>query len=281
MMRHAPPAVRLFRRVPVALFAALLAGCAGGPPTEGGSGPPPAWSDAEWRTLAAPRPTPLPGAARLSLAEVELLGDPAWPALGSVPPRLGLTELVMAGLLRRPDLQVVERRRFAAAAEAERAGSPRPPGAPRAGVSPASELTATVAWVPLGGGGGTLEVRLAETATGRVAATRRVAVPPDPEPVALARLVVGSLLAALDELGRRPAWSDPLPDAAPAEYAPTGVSPATLAAFASGLAAEERWRWEEARVGYQAAARTAGFFEAEAALARTARLRLGGTLGEG
>jgi hypothetical protein len=48
----------------------------------------------------------------------------------------------------------------------------------------------------------------------------------------------------------------------------------------AGLEAEERWDWEGARRGYQAALAAApGFLEAEAALARAARLRNGGTLG--
>ena len=257
--------------------AALLGGCASGP---GASSAPPALSEAEWRALAAPRPTPLPGAVRLSVADVELLGDPPWPASGAVPARVGLTELVVAGLLRRPDVHVVERRRFAAAVDAERAGAPRPPGAPPAGVSPGAELTASVAWVPLGTGSATLEVRLTEISSGRVAVTRRSLLPANTEPVGLARTVVGSLLAALDDLGRRPGWSDPVAGAAPAEYAASGVPSDALIAFLAGLEEEERWRWEGARRGYQTAARAAGFFEAEAALARTARLRLGGTLGE-
>ena len=51
-------------------------------------------------------------------------------------------------------------------------------------------------------------------------------------------------------------------------------------AFFAGLASEEVWDWEGARAGYQAAeALDAGFFEANVALARAARLRSGGTLG--
>ena len=42
----------------------------------------------------------------------------------------------------------------------------------------------------------------------------------------------------------------------------------------------ELWNWEEARRGYQAAAADPAFYEATAALGRTARLRLGGTLAE-
>jgi len=46
------------------------------------------------------------------------------------------------------------------------------------------------------------------------------------------------------------------------------------------LASEEAWNWEGARVGYQeAGALESAFFEADVALARTARLRMGGTLG--
>jgi hypothetical protein len=278
MMRALAPAARTLRLVPLALgAAALLGGCAAG---ARGSGTPPAPSNAEWRALAAPRPAPLPGAARLSVADFELLADLPWPASGAVPARRGLTELVVAGLLRRRDVHLVERRRFAAAVEAERAGTPLPPGAPPAGISPGSQLMASVTLVPLGTGSATLEVRLTEAATGRVAVTRRALLPANSDPVGLARTVVGSLLAALDDLGRLPAWSDPVAGSAPAEYAATDVTTEALAAFLTGLAEEERWRWEEARAGYQAAARVPGFFEAEAALARSARLRLGGTLGE-
>jgi hypothetical protein len=88
------------------------------------------------------------------------------------------------------------------------------------------------------------------------------------------------ILALLGDLGRLPAWDDPVAEASPDAYVASGVPPAALADFLSGLAAEERWRWEGARVAYRSAARAGGFFEAEAALARTARLRLGGTLGE-
>lgn len=258
------------------MILALLGGCAAGP--TGGRAPTPL-SEAEWRALATPRPSPVPGAPRLSVAEIELLGSPGWADGAPVPATVGLTELVVAGLLRRQDVRVVERRRFAAAAEAERAGGPLP-GAPRAGVSPGSELTATVAWVPLGGGGASLEVRLSETATGRVALSRRALVPLDAEPVGLARAAVGALLDALRELDRLPSWQDPLADAAPSEYVVSGISGPAFDDFLDGLAAEERWRWEGARLGYESAARAPGFFEAEAALARAARLRSGGTLGE-
>ena len=101
------------------------------------------------------------------------------------------------------------------------------------------------------------------------------------DPPALARTIITGALTALTEMGRLPTWSDPLPHAAPAAYRPTDVPAAAVDAFLRGLAAEERWSWERARVGYQEAVALAGpaFFEAEAALARTARLRNGGTLG--
>jgi hypothetical protein len=217
---------------------------------------------------------------RLSVADIELLGEPPFPATGSVPARLGLTELVTAGLLRRADVVFVERRRFAAAVEAERAGRARPPGAPPAGLSPGAELTAAATWVSLGSGGASLEVRLTESATGGVARTLRVLLPADAEPVGLARATVAAILEVLDALGRLPAWDDPLAATAPQAYVASGVPSGALTDFLAGVAAEERWRWESARVAYQSAARARGFFEAEAALARAARLRVGGTLGE-
>jgi len=185
---------------------------------------------------------------------------------------------VIAGLLRRRDLELVERRRFNAAVDAERAGTPRPAGAPPAGVSRGAEMLATIVWLELGAQA-SLEVRLTRPQTGAVAAGRRRMIPADADPVGAARAIVSTILEALDELSRRPAWDDPVPASAPAEYRPSGVSPAAVGRFLQGLAAEERWNWEGARRSYEAAA-GAGFFEAEAALARTARLRNGGTLGE-
>jgi hypothetical protein len=240
----------------------------------------PTLSEADWRSLATPRPTPLPGAARVALTQLELLGDPGWPRAAPVSASLGLTELVAAGLLRRGDVRFVERRRFAAAVDSERGGGARPAGAPAAGISPGAELSVLLTWIPLGPGEASLELRVSEMATGRVAETRRVSVPDDPDPVGLARAAVAAILATLDEMGRLPAWDDPVGDAAPAAYAASSVPTASVGDFLTGLAAEERWRWEAARVAYQSAARAPGFFEADVALARTARLRLGGTLGE-
>ena len=87
--------------------------------------------------------------------------------------------------------------------------------------------------------------------------------------------MVRGILEVLDGLNRRPAGDDPESNVRD----PGRVAPDAVANFLRGLAFEERWRWEDARAAYQAAV-GGGFPEAEAALARTARLRLGGTLAE-
>jgi len=211
---------------------------------------------------------------------MKVLGDAPWPPGAPVAAPLGVTELVTAGLLGRPDVRLVERRRFSAAVEAERAGRARPTGAPAAGISPGAELTASLAWATVGAGASSLEVRLTDTATGRVVGTGRALLPDDAEPLGVARAGVGAILAALDDLGRLPDWEDAVGIPAPGSYEASGVPQTALNDFLGGLAAEEAWRWDAARDAYQAAARARGFPEAEAALARTARLRLGGTLGE-
>lgn len=260
----------------VVLTVALCAASCGGGATRGS---PSAATEAEWRALASPRPAALPGAPRLS-ADVQVVGSPSWPTTAPVPPALGLSELIVTGLLRRRDVQLVERRRFTVAAQAERSGRPRPAGTPPVGVSPGTELLATLVWVPVSAGQASWEVRLTDTQTGTVVASDRVAVPADGDPVAIARTAVGAILGLLDRMGRLPAWNDPAPSAAPRSYAPSDVSFAALTSFLRGLAAEETWSWERARVAYVEAAQGGGFVEAEAALARTARLRNGGTLGE-
>jgi hypothetical protein len=221
----------------------------------------------------------LPGAVRVSVAEVQLTGEVEWAAGTPVPPALAVEELVAAGLLRRGDVRFVERRRVAAAAAAERAGVARPRNAPAAGVSPGAELVATATVVSLPGARGSIELRLADARTGAVRATSREPLTEAAGPVPLARSIVRGLLAALEDLDRLPPWEDP---SATADGISDGdhVSEEALRNFLRGLAAEESWDWEAARVGYQAAARDSGFHEASAALARTARLRLGGTLGE-
>jgi hypothetical protein len=217
---------------------------------------------------------------RLAFSGVELPGSPPWRLTSALPIDLGLSELVAAGLLRRQDVRFVERRRFSAAVEAERSGVPRPPNAPRAGVSQGAELMASAAWLPLGAGQSTLEIRLTDQATGAIAGTARTLLPADADPVGVARAIVATILSALDDLGRLPDWDDPSAVAAPAAYQPSGVPLQSVDRFLEALAAEERWNWEAARRSYQSASRNPGFLEAEVALARTARLRSGGTLGE-
>ena len=235
-------------------------------------------SEAEWRSLAAPRPNPLPGAARVSVGDVRLVGQLPWNPAARVSAELAVAELAAAGLLRRRDVHFVERRRFTAAAAAERAGA-RPLGAPPAGVSPGADFIATAVWLPLGPGQSSVEIRLG-TPTGAIVGSARVALRDADDPVTIARSIVTAILGALDDVGRLPAWEDPI---AGADGTTTGseVADAALQGFLSGLAAEESWDWEGARRGYQAAASHSVFFEAAAALARAARLRLGGTLGEG
>jgi hypothetical protein len=220
----------------------------------------------------------------VSIGGVEILGQPAWGAAAvqanDVATDVALSELVVAGLIRRGDVRFVERRRFAAAVAAEQSGVPRPAAAPPAGLSQSAEILASAVWFPLPAGGASIEVRLTESARGAVLGTRRTTLPPDADLVSTARVTVGTILAVLGELGRRPDWPDPVANAAPERFAPSGVRPGAVSSFLTGLAAEESWRWEAARVAYQAAGESVGFFEAEAALARTARLRLGGTLGE-
>lgn len=260
-------------------LALLLSACAAGP----GSPPAvtPAATEAEWRALAAQRQAPLTGAVRISVGDVQVVGSPPWAeTIPSMSP-LGLSELVAAGLLRRADVQFVERRRFTAAVEAERAGAARPRGAPAAGLSVGAEYVLSGVWITTPGLPASIELRLADTQTGAVAFTWRAPVPTDVDPVGLARGIVGGLVDELSGLGRMPAWDDPLPTSAltPAERA--GVSGGGVQSFLRGLAAEELWDWESARLGYQAAiASDPTFFEASVALARAARLRQGGTLGE-
>lgn len=141
-------------------------------------------------------------------------------------------------------------------------------------------------WSPVGPDSAYLDLRLADAQTGRVISSWRTATPRSADPTALARTAVGGLLAELDEAGRKPAWSDPLESSdfpvAPEAYEDTEIGPAATAAFLRGLAAEDRYDWESARIAYRRALQEAdgSFFEAEEALARTARLRAGGTLGD-
>ena len=269
------PHGRSARRSATLAVSLAVSACAG---AAAPSSTPPAATEAEWRQLASPRPAPVAGAARVSLTGVEIVGRPSWPT-GSVDAGLAASELVVAGLLRRSDVRFVERRRFAEAVASERSGGARPAAAPPAGTSEGAEILAAAVWVQLPAGS-SIEVRLTDAARGSVLGTRRTTIPADADLVSTARVTVGAILDVLGELGRRPPWRDPVERAAPAEYVAADVPARAVSSFLAGLAAEESWRWESARVSYQAAAARVGFFEAETALARAARLRLGGTLGE-
>ncbi|MFQ5537100.1 MAG: hypothetical protein ACE5GJ_06570 [Gemmatimonadota bacterium] len=259
----------------------LLTACGGGAPSSSPAPEGRVYSEAQWRALATPRPTPLEGAARVSVGRVEILAEPGW-NLASADPALVVSELVATGLLARRDVYFVERRRFAAAAERERRHLPDPAGAPPAGVSPGAEFALQATWSEVGTGRGYLEVRLVEAADGRVVAARRATTDPDADAVAVARGIVREGLRALGEMGRLPAEGGQNATAGgTAAVVRSGIPDAAVSAFARGLMAEERWDWEAARRGYQAALGGApSFVEARAALARAARLRLGGTLGE-
>jgi hypothetical protein len=212
----------------------------------------------------------------VGVARIELAGTVPWPA-GTVTPQLGISELVVTGLLTRRDVRFVERRRLEVAARVEREGS-RPPGQPPAGVSPVADYLMSAVWAQLGDGASSVEVRLVQPGSGAVAASARQAIPAGADAVTVARGVVEGTLAALDRLSVRPSGDAPPPPAN--DPAGSGVSPDALEHFLRGLAAEERWQWEAARRGYQSALAASDFPEAGAALARTARLRLGGTIAE-
>lgn len=269
------------RRQPgiAALFLLVAAGgCGGGlgapAATSGGDA-----SEAEWAELAVPRVAPVQGAARVSTGPVQFLStDTAFS--GPLDADVVMAELVAMSLLRRRDVHFVERRRFTVAADRERRGLPREPGAPAAGVSPGAEFIATVAVASLGMDSAWVDVRLTEAATGGVVSRWRGGAAPSTDPVALARRATEGIVAALDSAGRLPPWDDPTRMAARGGGGPSGVPASALAFFVRGLAAEERWQWEPARRGYQRAlALHPAFHEAATALARAARLRQGGTLG--
>lgn len=271
------------RSAPLILTALPLAlACAGGAAPAAPAGPAPA-SAAEWQAIFRPRPTPLAGAPRIALGELTLADEKPWAELGAgVPAALAVSELIAADLLRREDVQFVERRRFAEAAERERRGLPRPPGAPPIGASPGFELLLVGSQTPaLFGDSALFNLRLVDAQTGTVRAGWRAGIPRGGDPTSLARRITGSLLATLDSLGSLPRWNDPVPSAAPRTWTASGVAIGAVEAFARGVAAEDAYDWEGARRAYQRASQLGGgaFFEPEVALARVARLRAGGTLG--
>ena len=239
-------------------------------------------SESQWRALHRPRVERLATAPRVTVSEMILLAD-AWSIDGGVPSALGLQELISAGLLRRADVDFVERRRYSEAVERRRLGRPRRRNAPPIGTSPGAEFILTGSWIPTGDSA-SLDLRLVRAESGETAGSWRAMTPRQADATSVARLAVSSTLMKLREWGLLPPWTDtraddltPISDT----YVPSTVSPEAVAAFVAGVAAEDRYDWEGARRGYQAALESAGpsFVEADEALARVARLRAGGTLG--
>ena len=171
-----------------------------------------------------------------------------------------------------------------AAVEREAQGLPARRNSPAPGVSPGAELQLAGSWIPAGDSV-TLDLRLVDVETSAVLAAWRTATPQGTDPTSVARIIVGSTVSALRDLGRVPLWSDPLVtstlDPAPSSFTPSGVPDAAVTAFFRGVGAEDRFDWEAARRAYQEAMELSddAFFEPDMALARVARLRAGGTLG--
>lgn len=254
---------------------ALLVACGGG---AGFDTPAPA-TEAEWRALRTPAPTALPDAPSITVLDLTVVGS--WP--GDVPSNtslsVGVSELVTAGLMRRADIDFVERRRFTPAAEAQRQGLRRPAMAPPPGVSRSVDYAVQATWVATTPDRSSAEVQLVDPATGVVVGGTRRALTGPIDAVRLSRSIVMAALELIDEETDRPAWEDPLRGEMNAD-GPSGVAEAAIANFFAGVAAEDLWRWEAARRGYQAAAADPAFHEAAVLLGRTARLRFGGTLAE-
>jgi hypothetical protein len=264
-------------RTATVLVLVTIAGCTS-------SGPPPSSipiaPERVWRTLERPRPESLASAARVSVSEIVVLTE-AWSIEAPISVDLGLAELIAAGMMRRRDVHYVERRRFSAAVDRERRGLAQPMNAPPIGTSPGAEYVLAGVWIAIGDSA-TLALRLVDVETSAVVTSWRTRTPLDADPAGLARTAIGSSLAALADLGRHPAWTDPLGSpAAPRLFLPSGVPEAAIEAFFRGVNAEDRFDWEEARRGYQLAQEIAGddFFEPGVALARVARQRAGGSLG--
>jgi len=82
----------------VSLFG--LAACGGRATTAGSS----VAAEAERRALRVDRPTPLNGATRISVGDIDFRGLYVWPG-GGISSSIGVNELVAAGLLRRREMK--------------------------------------------------------------------------------------------------------------------------------------------------------------------------------
>ena len=250
------------------LLIGASAGCGGS-----GSG------SSDWESIAAPRPSPLDGAPRVMVRNIEVEGGAEDPgATVSLPETL--EELIGAGLLRRRDVHFQERRRFLEAVRNEEAGVPRPRGAPPIGTSAGTEVLLSGTWRV---DRAQVALRLVDVETSEIIRSGVAEVPLDAEAVSVARVMVGWMTQMLEEQGRIPAWDDPIPASAPPSYIHADVPPLALEHFRRGVEAEDGYDWEGARVAYQAASEISHgrFFEADVALARVGRMRSGGTLGDG
>lgn len=260
----------------------ILAGCASSGTTVL-SGPIDIATEEEWRALRTDPVEALPGAPALSVYEVRLGGAWGGPGAEHEALAIGVTELITAGLMRRADVDFVERRRFAPAAEAIRLGRTVSPRQPEPGVTRPVDYMVQATWLPIPGGEATVEVQLVDPASGEVVEGARAEVRRDADPVLVARVTVATALRLVDRRATRPSWNDPLARGAAMNANVTGssgVSESAIRHFLDGVSAEERWNWEGARRGYVAAATDPSFHEADTLLGRAARLRLGGTLAE-
>ncbi len=259
--------------------AVILTGCASAPAPSAELPGPDIATEAEWRALALPRAEALGGAPTVTITEFDFAGPFPQSWDGDLTPSVLLTELAAAGLTGERSIRFLERRRFTPAAEAERRGIPPPPGQPRVGVSPALDYHVFPTWIPLSDSA-RIDVRLVEPGTGSIVLSGAGMVAAKEDVVAVARVTVAVAISLLAEEGLLPGAEGAAASPGMNGSVPHGVRATDIQSFVRGLSAEERWDWEEARRGFGGAARDGVFYEAVQHLARTARLRMGGTLAE-